>query len=225
MRVKPIIRPISPSTASGIRVVACSRSVLGCCRAARWRQRDVATGRDRCSGDLDGACRSLVAERAHGRGCQCPHYCRGSCRAEVEWRRLLVPIDQERRAGCHWSRRESSDFMSGVTPPGVRLRMFVRSCDHIDSTSQRSFGRGWLRGWEGRYLGSSTSTIRELVYKDRVGDMTAHYLSTLILIVLLGLYFWWLGVLWVCPLRGACRSSRLAPRPGGHKFRNVHPFA
>ena len=46
---------------------------------------------------------------------------------------------------------------------------------------------------------SASSTARELVYKDSVGDQTAHYLSTLILIVLLGLYFLWLEHRWPIP--------------------------
>lgn len=48
-------------------------------------------------------------------------------------------------------------------------------------------------------LGIVNGTIRELVYKDRVGDMTAHYLSTVILIVLLWLYFLWLEYRWPLP--------------------------
>jgi len=54
----------------------------------------------------------------------------------------------------------------------------------------------WLGG---SVLGVVNGTIRELVYKDRVGDMTAHYLSTVILIVLLALYFLWLEYRWPLP--------------------------
>lgn len=58
----------------------------------------------------------------------------------------------------------------------------------------------WTIGWlGGSVLGIVNGTIRELVYKDRVGDRTAHYLSTLILIVLLAVYFSWLEHRWPIP--------------------------
>jgi hypothetical protein len=69
---------------------------------------------------------------------------------------------------------------------------------------QRVVSRGiwgpWIVAWlGGSVLGIANGTIRELVYKDRVGDMTAHYLSTVILILLLLLYFAWLENRWPLP--------------------------
>lgn len=65
---------------------------------------------------------------------------------------------------------------------------------------QRSVWRPWTIAWlGGSLLGIVNGTIRELVYKDRVGDTTAHYLSTLNLIILLGLYFMWLEYRWPLP--------------------------
>jgi hypothetical protein len=58
----------------------------------------------------------------------------------------------------------------------------------------------WTIAWlGGSVLGIVNGTIRELAYKDSVGDLTAHYLSTVILMVLLGLYFWWLEHRWPLP--------------------------
>lgn len=64
----------------------------------------------------------------------------------------------------------------------------------------RSVWRPWTIAWlGGSGLGIVNGAIRELVYKDQVGDMTAHYLSTAILIILLGLYFLWLENRWPLP--------------------------
>lgn len=73
----------------------------------------------------------------------------------------------------------------------------------------RSVWRPWTIAWlGGSVLGIVNGSIRELVYKDRVGDTTAHYLSTVILIVLLGIYFWWLENRWPLP------SARTALKVG-----------
>ena len=71
--------------------------------------------------------------------------------------------------------------------------------------AHRSVWTPWMIAWlGGSVLGIINGSIRELVYKDRVGDATAHYLSTVILMVLLGLYFWWLEHRWPLPsLRSA----------------------
>lgn len=59
----------------------------------------------------------------------------------------------------------------------------------------------WLGG---SVCGIVNGTIRELVYKDRVGDLPAHYISTVTLILLLGLYVWMLERRWPIPnLRSA----------------------
>ena len=66
--------------------------------------------------------------------------------------------------------------------------------------SAGSVWRSWTIAWlGGSVLGIVNGTIRELAYKDRVGDLTAHYLSTIILILLLGLYFLWLEHRWPIP--------------------------
>lgn len=60
--------------------------------------------------------------------------------------------------------------------------------------------RAWLIAWlGGSVLGIVNGVIRELVYKDEVGDLTAHYISTATLIVLLALYFWMLDRRWPLP--------------------------
>jgi hypothetical protein len=64
----------------------------------------------------------------------------------------------------------------------------------------RSVWGPWTAAWlGGSILGILNGTIRELVYKDSVGDRTAHYISTLTLVFLLGLYFWWLENRWPIP--------------------------
>lgn len=63
----------------------------------------------------------------------------------------------------------------------------------------RVWGR-WTAAWlGGSVLGIINGTIRELTYKDRVGDLTAHYISTATLIVLLALYMWLLENRWPIP--------------------------
>jgi hypothetical protein len=60
--------------------------------------------------------------------------------------------------------------------------------------------RAWLIAWlGGSVLGIVNGVVRELVYKDEVGDRTAHYISTATLIVLLALYFWMLDRRWPLP--------------------------
>jgi hypothetical protein len=79
---------------------------------------------------------------------------------------------------------------------------------------QRVVSRGiwgpWIVAWlGGSVLGIANGTIRELVYKDRVGDMTAHYLSTVILILLLLLYFAWLENRWPLPSAETSVGNRI----------------
>ena len=69
-----------------------------------------------------------------------------------------------------------------------------------DRVAERSVWRVWTIAWlGGSVLGIVNGAIRELAYKDRVGDMAAHYLSTVILIILLWLYFLWLENRWPLP--------------------------
>jgi hypothetical protein len=65
--------------------------------------------------------------------------------------------------------------------------------------------RVWLVAWlGGSVCGIVNGTIRELVYKDGVGELPAHYISTATLILLLGLYMWLLERRWPIPnLRSA----------------------
>jgi hypothetical protein len=80
--------------------------------------------------------------------------------------------------------------------PSIRRPRLPLMSDRVDS----QVFRPWLVAWlGGSVLGIVNGTIREVIYKDRVGEMTAHYLSTLILIVLLGLYLWWLEYGWPLP--------------------------
>ncbi len=53
-------------------------------------------------------------------------------------------------------------------------------------------GRIWRAWLGGSVLGIVNAVVREQVYKDEVGDRTAHYIATATLIVLLALYFWML---------------------------------
>jgi hypothetical protein len=50
--------------------------------------------------------------------------------------------------------------------------------------------RAWLLAWlGGPLIGIANGTLRELAYKDRVGELTAHQLSTGSAIALFGSYF------------------------------------
>jgi hypothetical protein len=60
--------------------------------------------------------------------------------------------------------------------------------------------RRWLAAWVGgSVLGIANGVIRELAYKDRVGELTANQISTGTLIALLALYFWALDRRWPIP--------------------------
>jgi hypothetical protein len=65
--------------------------------------------------------------------------------------------------------------------------------------------RRWTAAWlGGSVLGIVNGVARELVYRDRVGDLTAHQISAATLISLLALYFWLLERRWPIPtLRAA----------------------
>jgi hypothetical protein len=62
----------------------------------------------------------------------------------------------------------------------------------------------WLVGWLGATLiAVANGVARRVVYQDRLGTMPAHYLSTALLAVLLGVYMWLLGRRWPIPTRRA----------------------
>jgi hypothetical protein len=65
--------------------------------------------------------------------------------------------------------------------------------------------RPWLVGWAGAaVIGVANGMTRGMVYEDRVGSRAAHYLSTALLAVLLGIYMWLLGRRWpISSRRGA----------------------
>ena len=51
--------------------------------------------------------------------------------------------------------------------------------------------RAWMLAWlGGPVIGIANGVTRELVYADRVGDLTAHQISTASAVVLFGGYFW-----------------------------------
>jgi hypothetical protein len=75
---------------------------------------------------------------------------------------------------------------------------------------RRSVWRPWLLGWLGIIpLAILNGTLRELVYKDRVGPMAGHYISTLVLISLVSIYLHFLDRRWPIPTR------RIAVEMGG----------
>jgi hypothetical protein len=58
----------------------------------------------------------------------------------------------------------------------------------------------WTIAWlGGSALGIANGALRELFYKNSVGDLPAHYISTATLIVLLALYIWMLERRWPLP--------------------------
>ncbi len=61
--------------------------------------------------------------------------------------------------------------------------------------------RRWVAAWlGGSVLGVANGVVRELAYKDRVGETTANQLSAVSLVALLAAYFWFLQRRW--PIRG-----------------------
>ena len=77
---------------------------------------------------------------------------------------------------------------------------FVRSRQR--APRHRPVTRQWLYAWlGGSVLGVVNGTGRELLYKDRVGEEAAHYLSTASLLLLLSLYVRELQRRWPIPSR------------------------
>jgi hypothetical protein len=69
-----------------------------------------------------------------------------------------------------------------------------------DTASTPAWLLGWLLGWlAGPVLGIGNGAVRELVYKDRLGDLQAHQVSTATLIAALGLYMAVLDRRWPIP--------------------------
>ena len=63
--------------------------------------------------------------------------------------------------------------------------------------------RPWIVAWfGGSILGIINGTIRELTFKDQMGEQAANYISTGTLIVLLTVYMWLLERRWPIPTRG-----------------------
>lgn len=74
----------------------------------------------------------------------------------------------------------------GALPRAVRRRLL-----------RNRTWRRWTAAWVGgSVLGIVNGVIRELVYKDQVGDLTANQLSAGSLIALLAVYFWLLERRW-----------------------------
>jgi hypothetical protein len=68
-------------------------------------------------------------------------------------------------------------------------------------------GRVWLP-WLVAWLGASLIAVangiaRRAVYQERIGSTAAHYVSTALLVVLLGAYLWLLARCWPIPTRRA----------------------
>jgi hypothetical protein len=77
----------------------------------------------------------------------------------------------------------------------VRLPRAVRRRLRSNRTLRR-----WLVAWiGGSALGIANGIIRELAYRDHVGEATADQISTASLIALLALYFWTLERRWPIP--------------------------
>jgi hypothetical protein len=72
-------------------------------------------------------------------------------------------------------------------------------------------GRRWLAAWVGgSVLGIVNGAVRELVYKDRVGESTANRISVATLVLLLGAYFSALQRRWPLPSRRAALEVGVA---------------
>jgi hypothetical protein len=72
-------------------------------------------------------------------------------------------------------------------------------------TMPRRLHRNWLVGrWIAAWLGATTlgvanAAIRQLVYADRVGELTAHQISTVTLLAALTYYVWLVDRRWPLP--------------------------
>ena len=73
-------------------------------------------------------------------------------------------------------------------------------------TNERRWRLAWLGG---PVIGIANGVTRELVYKDAVGDLAAHQLSTVSALGLFAGYFWWLQ------RRYPLADDRAALRVGG----------
>ena len=68
--------------------------------------------------------------------------------------------------------------------------------------------KAWLLAWlGGPVIGIANGVTRELVYADRVGDLTAHQISTATGVGLFALYFWILQRRWPLPTTRAALAA------------------
>lgn len=96
-------------------------------------------------------------------------------------------------------RERRLDIWSGMAGFGTanRRRLPRRS----DQGETRVF-RPWMLAWMGcSVLGMVNGTARELLYRERVGEQAAHYISTATLLMLLALYVAILQRRWPIPTR------------------------
>jgi hypothetical protein len=86
-----------------------------------------------------------------------------------------------------------------ATPIQLPLARRARRRLRADATWRR-----WTAAWlGGSALGILNGAVREVAYKDRVGELTADQISGATLIGLLALYFWLLDRRWPIPTRRA----------------------
>jgi hypothetical protein len=94
-------------------------------------------------------------------------------------------------------RERKLDIRSGMAGFGTanQRRLSRRS----DQGETRVF-RPWMLAWVGgSVLGMVNGTARELLYRERVGEQAAHYISTATLLMLLSLYVAMLHRRWPIP--------------------------
>lgn len=94
-----------------------------------------------------------------------------------------------------------------------RARAVRRGLAEVAAADDRRVVRLWLIAWlGGSLLGVVNGVARELLYKDRVGDVAAHNISTASLIALVAVYMWLLDRKWPIP------TLRTALKIGGIWF-------
>jgi hypothetical protein len=105
---------------------------------------------------------------------------------------------------------EVVDMSGTVMRKDRTVEVDTTGISQVDGFVHRRVRRAWAVSWFGLVvLGVANGAIRQSVYADALGDLRAHQVSTVTLLLLLAIYLWTVDRRWPTP------SMRFALQTGG----------